>query len=82
MKKEGENGRKTGRQGPGKERSDCLREGTRKRLTTASDFIVLPSNPISKYCLLGNKTTPMSVPFVHGFKTSGSQDSSELWLVY
>lgn len=64
--------------GTGKERTDCLREGTRKRLTAASDFVVLPSNPISKYCFLGNKTNPISGPFVHGFKTSSSQDSSEL----
>lgn len=78
MKEEGENGRKTGRQGTGKERTDCLREGTRKRLTTACDFAVLPSNPISKYCLLGNKTNPISGPFVPGFKTSSSQVASAL----
>lgn len=27
-----------------------------ERLATASDFVLLPSNPISQYFLLGNKT--------------------------
>lgn len=44
---------------------NCLREGPKKTLTTALILFYFPPTPFSKYSLLGNKTSPILVPFIH-----------------